>query len=231
MTVVLAIKNTDGVVIGSDSQVTDKAREMSYPAQKLHPLGEHAAWGGSGARSVLLDLEKVFEASAAAILESDNVGRAIQERVLPVMRHHYDTFISNVPGEEGGGTPAAYVLAAGYASDAPFIIEITPNGMIGHYEDIGFHAIGSGAPMAQQAGTLLAHFNLHERSVDYGVVAMVRVIDALSITAPSVGGDLSIARITLDGTTHLAVEEIDEARERVKRWTAAEQKALDKLFT
>lgn len=39
MTVVLATVCEDGVVIGSDSQITDKGRGMTYPAEKLHPLG------------------------------------------------------------------------------------------------------------------------------------------------------------------------------------------------
>jgi proteasome beta subunit len=231
MTVVLAVKNADGLVVGADSQVTDKARDMSYPAQKLHPLGESGAWGGSGARSVLLDLEKIFAASAATILEAEDVGRAIQERVLPVLRHHYDTFIEHVPGEDSGGTPSAYVLAAGYTADQePFIVEITPNGMIGRYEDIGFHAVGSGAPMAHQAGTLLAHFNMAHRTVEHGVVAIVRVLDALTTTAPSVGGELNVTRITPDGATPLEPDEIDEARQRASRWRDLEQKALDDLF-
>jgi 20S proteasome alpha/beta subunit len=231
MTVVLAVKNADGIVMGSDSQITDKAREMSYPGQKLHLMGDHAAWGGSGARSVLLDLEKIFDAQAASILEAPDIGRAIQERVLPVLQHHYDTFIEDVPGDEGGGTPSAYVLAAGYAGDEPFIIEITPNGMIGHYDQIGFHAVGSGAPMAQQAGTLLAHFNMAERSVDYGVVGVVRVLEALKVTAPSVGGDIMVTKITPEGAEPLSDTQIEKARKQVLRWEETEQENLDQLFT
>ena len=49
MTVVLAVRCQDGVVVASDSQITDSDRGMSYPAQKLHELGSHGAWGGSGA--------------------------------------------------------------------------------------------------------------------------------------------------------------------------------------
>ena len=71
-----------------------------------------------------------------------------QEQILPILGHHYNTFIPDGPGEEGGGTPAASVMAAGWRDGEPWIIEITPSGMIGHYADIGFHAIGSGAAMA-----------------------------------------------------------------------------------
>jgi len=60
MTVVLALRCADGVVMASDSQITDSARGLSYPAQKLHTLGSHAAWGGSGSRAVLYDVEQIF---------------------------------------------------------------------------------------------------------------------------------------------------------------------------
>ena len=53
MTCVLAVVCQDGVVIGADTQITDSDRGMSYPGQKLQHMGEHAAWGGSGARAVL----------------------------------------------------------------------------------------------------------------------------------------------------------------------------------
>jgi proteasome beta subunit len=107
MTVVLALRCADGIVLAADSQITDGARGLSYPAQKLHPFGGTAAWGGSGARAVLLELEDSFGGDAAAVLGADNVGRAVQERVVPLLRHHYASFIEDVPGEApSGATPA-----------------------------------------------------------------------------------------------------------------------------
>jgi proteasome beta subunit len=230
MTVVLALVCQDGVVVAADTQVTDSGRGMSYPAQKLHPLGETAAWGGSGARSVLLELEDLFEESAAGILESEDIGRALQERVIPVLQYHYEHFIEDVPGEKTAGTPSAYVLAAGYRDGEPWIVEINPNGMVSHYEDIGFHAVGSGAPMAQQAGALLAHFQMKERSVLHGVVAAVRVLEALMLSSPSVGGPFNICRIDADGRHSLDEAEIEQACKEADRWRELEQRALDDLF-
>lgn len=230
MTVVLSIVCADGLVMAADSQITDSARGMTYPGQKLHSMGEHAAWGGSGARSVLLDLEKIFSASPQAILEGEDVGREIQERVIPVLRHHYENFIVEVPGEETQGTPSAYVLAGGYVGDDPFVIEVNPNGMVSHYEDVGFHAIGSGAAMAQQAGALLSHFDMREREVDYGVAAAVRTLDALARSSPSVGDEIDVCRITPAGAKHLSDREVTKVRKLVARWAEAEQQALDRLL-
>jgi proteasome beta subunit len=230
VTVVLALRCADGIVLGADSQITDTERGLSYPSQKLHPFGDTAAWGGSGARAVLMELEDAFDGAAAAVLGADNVGRAVQERVVPLLRHHYDSFIERVPGEaQSAATPATYVLVAGYAKGAPFILDIDPHGLIGRYEDVGFHAVGSGSAMAQQANALLAHFRMTERDVDHGVLAAVRVLDALRITSPSVGGPVDVYRLTPDGARALSEEDIERVREQVRRWAALESEVLDRL--
>ncbi|GAB5506571.1 MAG: hypothetical protein Rhirs2KO_17340 [Rhizobiaceae bacterium] len=230
MTVVLATVCKDGVVLGSDSQITDKGRGMTYPAEKLHSLGEMAAWGGSGARSVLADVERSFNENSAAILEAPDIGHALQERVLPILRHHYDAFIADVPGDEGGGTPSAYVMAAGWRDGEPWIIEITPSGMIGHYADIGFHAIGSGAAMAQQASSLLSHFHFTERSLRFGCATVLRVLQALDLTSASVGDPFSLCAIDKNGAHHLDDDEIDKVDKDVRRWESAEQAAIADIF-
>lgn len=231
MTVVLAVRCQDGVVVASDSQITDSDKGMSFPAQKLHGLGSHGAWGGSGARGVLTDVEKTLEREGDGVLAADEIAHELQEVVLPILKRHYEHFIPDVPGEDIAGGPSAYVLAAGYSQDEPFIVEINPTGMVSRYEDIGFHAVGSGAPMAQQAGALLAHFRMVDRPVRFGVLAVVRVIEALSTTSPSVGLEIDVARITLeDGAHHLTDEEVLAVRDDVERWVAAEQEVLDSLL-
>jgi len=230
MTVVLAIKCANGIVLASDSQITDPGRGLSYPAQKLHPLGSHAAWGGSGSRAVLHDIEHIFRDEGDAIMEARNIGHALQAKALPVFQHHYAAFIEQVPGEEKAGTPATYLLAAGYVGDTPFIIDLDPNGLLGHHEVTGFQSIGSGAPMAQQAHALLAHFRMTERDLDHGVVAALRVLDALDASSPSVGGPMDICRLTPDGAHHLSPDEVDSVRADVARWVQLEQDALDRLF-
>jgi proteasome beta subunit len=231
VTVVLALRCQDGVVMASDSQITDPGRGLSYPAQKLHRMGKHAAWGGSGSRAVLYDLEQIFDAEPDAILEADDIGRALQQRTVPVLKHHYENFIENVPAAKtSGATPSTYVLAAGFVADRPFIVDIDPHGLIGHYEETGFQAVGSGAPMAQQAYALLANFRMTERGVDYGLVAALRVLDALDVSSPSVGGPMDLCRITADGAHHLDPEEVDGIREQVGRWLKLEERALAELF-
>jgi 20S proteasome alpha/beta subunit len=121
-------------------------------------------------------------------------------------------------------------LAAGYADAKPFIVDVDPHGLIGHHEETGFQAVGSGSPMAQQAHALLAHFQMARRSVDYGVVAALRVLDALDASSPSVGGPMDICRITPEAARHLDEDEVARVREHVTTWIDLEQRALDELF-
>ena len=84
--------------------------------------------------------------------------------------------------------------------------------------------------MAQQAYALLAHFQMTKRSVDYGTVAALRVLDALDTSSPSVGGPMDICRITPDKARHLDENEVARVRESAARWIDLEQKAIDELF-
>ena len=83
--------------------------------------------------------------------------------------------------------------------------------------------------MAQQAGALLAHFQMTERDVDHGVMAAVRVLDALRITSPSIGGPVDVYRLTPDGADALSEKSIERVRKRVQRWVELESEALDRL--
>jgi hypothetical protein len=83
--------------------------------------------------------------------------------------------------------------------------------------------------MAQQAAALLAHFQMKERDVDHGVLAAVRVLDALRITSPSVGGPVDVYRLTVDGAKPLSEDDIERVRERVRRWAELESEVLDRL--
>ena len=230
MTVVLALRCADGIVLASDSQITDPGRGVSYPAQKLHPLGDNAAWGGSGSRAVLYDIEQLLNAEPDAVVEAQDVGRALQARVLPIFKHHYENFIADVPETKPGATPATYVLAAGYAIGEPFIVDIDPHGLIGHHEETGFQAVGSGAPMAQQAYALLASFQTSKRGGDYGGAPALRGLDALDVSSPTVGGPMDICGITPDGAHHLRPNELDQVRGQIAKWQELEQRAVDELF-
>src|SRR3546814_18949622 len=100
------------------------------------------------------------------------------------MKYHYENFIPALPGESVAGTPSAYVLAVGYSGDEPWIVEINPHAMVGRYEDHGFHALRSGAAMAQQPATLPPHFPIRAPPIDPAVLSALRVHRAPRYTSP-----------------------------------------------
>ncbi len=65
---------------------------------------------------------------------------------------------------------------------------------------------------------------------DRGLSYVLRVLDALDRTSPSVGGPMNVCRMTPEGAHHLDEKEIEQGRERVRRWVELEQRALDDLF-
>jgi proteasome beta subunit len=69
-----------------------------------------------------------------------------------------------------------------------------------------------------------------DRDVDYGLMAVVRVLEALKVSQPMVGGPLDIARITPDGARRLEEKDIEEVRRHVERWEQADRYTLDSLF-
>ena len=44
------------------------------------------------------------------------------------------------------------------------------------------------------------------------------------------GGPIDVYRITSEAAHHLDEKEVEQARERVRRWVELEQRALDGLF-
>jgi hypothetical protein len=56
------------------------------------------------------------------------------------------------------------------------------------------------------------------------------VLDALSVTSPSVGGPIDACIVTAEGAHHLDEAAIEDTRAHVRRWVDREQEALDGLL-
>jgi hypothetical protein len=71
---------------------------------------------------------------------------------------------------------------------------------------------------------------LTERSLRFGCAAVLRVLQALDLTSPSVGEPFSLCRIDAEGAHHLGEEEIEEIGDLVRRWEEAEQAVIADIF-
>ncbi|UOY02431.1 hypothetical protein [Blastococcus sp. PRF04-17] len=58
---------------------------------------------------------------------------------------------------------------------------------------------------------------------------MAEQAGALRLTAPSVGGPIDVYRLTAEGAHALSDEDVEQVRERVRRWAELDNEALDQL--
>jgi proteasome beta subunit len=115
------------------------------------------------------------------------------------------------------------------ADGSPWIHEIDHQCNITDYEERGFHAIGSGAPFAQLANALVAHFEVRQRPVEHGKLVAHRVMDiAISTSAYGIGAPIQMWQITGDQVSRMSDEELDAIRDSVGAWQEVEKAALDK---
>ena len=228
MTVVLALRCADGVVLGSDSQITDSARGLSYPAQKLHPFGDTGGVGwqrlAGGAVRPRAAVRRAAPRPCSARRTSGTPCRSGSCRCCAATT---TSSSREVPGEKQSGRHARppTCWSPGTPAGSPFIVDIDPHGLIGRYEEVGFHAVGSGSAMAQQAGALLAHFRMTERDVDYGVVAAVRVLDTLrDHLTEHRRPDRRLPDHRRGGAHALSEKDIARVRKQVERWAELERR-------
>jgi len=149
MTLVIAIRCTNGVVIGADSASSDSETGTRQPVEKLTKVGDHPiVYGGSGDAGLL---QKIDDNLAALSQWSDLNGmcRHIQSLVVPQLRNATENFVA-YPQVPFNMPPTAILLFGGVLDGEPWILEIERNGGDTFYDDrLGnFAAIGSGKVLA-----------------------------------------------------------------------------------
>lgn len=232
MTLIIALRCTDGVIMASDSQSTEEAGNIGYPVPKIFELIPRAVWGGSGSGQIIRELRQQFDSVRDQLEASPAIAQSLVSVVKPVLQAHYNNFIPNVPGL-APGSPATGVLAAGYSKDSgAWIVEVDPRCQYTHYDELGFHAIGSAAGFAQLANALMAHFEPKNRPLSHGMLVAYRVMDAAIETSGfGVGPPIQMWVVDAKGARELAKEELDEVQSNVGGWKELETNALDELLT
>jgi hypothetical protein len=217
--------------MAADSQATETAGNVRHPTDKLFQLTPRSVWGAAGGAQIARDLQRQLPEAATAIDASADPAQLITNEVRKVLLQHYTPYLPQVPGIPIA-SPATSVLACGLGpGDAPWIIEVDPHCAMSHYEDLGFHAIGSGAGFAQLASALMAHFDVRLRPVRHGLLLAYRVMDAaIDISSYGLGKPIQIWAVTPGGRRRLPKEELDEIEANVGGWRELERQTLDELM-
>jgi proteasome beta subunit len=225
MTLVIALKCSDGVLMTSDSQATDMVG-IRFPTEKIFQVTSRAVGAGSGASNIITDVQSELERQRETLEASPNVQRSVSALAKPIMETHYNGFIQRVPNFLPS-SPATSFLLCGMSGAEPWIAEIDPQNQLTDYTPRGFHAIGSGAPFALMANALLAHFETHAHDLDYGKLVAYRTIEAvIEVSAAGVGFPVRMWCIDEGACLEVDQDELRHLRELSGGWQQAEKEAL-----
>ena len=237
MTLILALRCQDAVVMAADSQATESqggnpAAGVRHDVEKIWQLGPNVLWGGSGSGGVIQDVKAALDEWAATNaprfagqprrLKGDLVGV-----VRPIVKAAYDGYV-HIPGRPPS-PPVTSFLFAGRTDDFRWILEIDENGG-GELKTGDFAAIGSAYHFANVAAAMVSKYSASTHGYVHGQLLALRILDtAVTATAFGVGGALRLALVGPDGTKVLDNAEVDQLRDQVDAWREAEAATLEEL--
>ena len=209
MTLVLALKCKDALVMASDGQSTEMGGEqpLRSTADKIFGVGSCAIWGGCGDGGAIQEIRAALESVGASKLgDHRSLRQRFVEIVVAVNKPRYDRF--KAMGLPNTAPPIAKVLFAQFEGSTPRIVEVAENGGATNYEESGYQAIGSGSIFARssllgykttvltldQAETL--GYMTVEKAIDIAAFGLGYPIDIWTLR--KISGEAKIERLSED---------------------------------
>jgi 20S proteasome alpha/beta subunit len=231
LTLALAIRCRDGIVLAADSQSTllTAGQWTRLDADKLNVLGGRVAWAGSGAIGAVQRVELELEAHAREILAAFAVShelgaREVFRRVNTVQKQVFTEAVGD-PTNVGSS-----YLFAGYGVAGPFLLEIDSDGGRQWSDRHSFAAIGSGAIYAIHASRSIAHHRLPALSLVQAQALAYRTVEnAIATAALGLGGATRLLVVTPSGAGLLDRTELKAVQDIVDIWKQREVEILLEL--
>lgn len=222
MTLVLAIRFRDGVVLASDGQCTaDTAGQPTrQPARKLFDLGGRIAWGAAGSVGLQQTLRERLSDAGLLDLRTADLRLLLGEEVAAIQQDALQRYVPH-PGTD---PPDLSCLFCGVDESGPWIVEIPRTGADHQFHD-GVAAIGSGDIFAR---VLLR--SADTAALDAGrakMVAYAAVADAIDLAAFFLGPPIQMTVVTRAGVARVPSEEIEVTLPaQVSAWRERQRRAL-----
>lgn len=227
LTLVTALKFREGVVIASDSQVTDDAVSVRWPMEKLTRVGKHplvVGFSGSGGKGKLAR-QALQEAGfrSTTFERLDRVGRMIVGNLQPIYERIQ---AESKPPFKNWQEIALTGLAAFWAEGQPHILELEKNGDT--YPHDYFHALGSAGSAAYAVYNTLAPageearlLNVDERKTLMAILRIVRT--AINVVAAGVSEPIQVYIIRNGKVRMLLKEEIEIHMQAIGEWESEDR--------
>jgi 20S proteasome alpha/beta subunit len=228
MTVILALKSAEGLVLATDSQATQQLpgnAAVKMDAVKLLSHDDHILWAGTGSQGADQRVARALADNCehlAADLSSAEIGSALHFCGNSIQKQSQEAFVRYSPQAQPESWGAIF---CGRSEDGFFIAEIDPAGGWQFHPAIG--ATGSGYAFALLAASSVKHHNVSGRSLEHAKVLAYRAIEmTCNAAATGVGLPVQLGVVTTDGVSILSEAEITGLRETVNVWKQIEVEAL-----
>jgi proteasome beta subunit len=204
MTLILVIPASDGIVMGSDGQITFGA--VRSTGQKIYHLNDRCLWAASGELSLIQRVEerlKSLPSNAPLLQLSDRISEIVCQCVTELLQLDFRTkFLPQDPNQLLGLHPGDFVFAE--MSPQPAILHVLVHGTPEWITNRPF-ATGSGDMFAY---ALLQKYQGVTMNREQASLLAYKVLDeAIAVGAYGLGHPIDIWHITMDGIRQLSGEE------------------------
>jgi len=240
MTLVIALKCTNGIVMASDGQATvfSTGGPVRQRIKKIFKLAENILFGASGSVGAIQRVRDIFRQYATAISQEglyyENTVR-IRREIFELMKGELDRHQAFHGRREGAPLADILVCVCELPQGKFRIWHITADCSEEFLDEVGYGCSGIGDTFAH---TLLRNYYSEDLDIDAGKVIAYRVIkDAIDVGAFGLGEPIDIWVMRLkrekEGkyvvrTHQLSSEEIMALRETYVSWKNAERELLFK---
>lgn len=238
MTLILALRFRDGLLLASDSQATAQASGQltKQELEKLFTVRDVMGWGASGSVGLVQRLKERLDGDAGLPKAFANNGEQEgAQRLFPVVNKlQKDALGEFVAGVAPKGTPDSIpqtlaCLFVGYARGQPFILEIAANGSR-QFHSVPYAAVGSGDVFALHAIRSVAHYDILALGKEQAAALAYRTIDnAITTAAFGLGGPVQLLIASSGKAARLNKDEVEAVRDLVDVWKRKEVETLGSL--
>jgi 20S proteasome alpha/beta subunit len=229
MTLVLAIRCSEGVVLASDGQATTDAagQPTRQPVQKLFELGGRIAWGAAGSVGLQQALGERLAASSDRLLAVPDPRDALVEIVIPIQQRALQDFVPH----PGAHPPDLACVFCWLDSGRRARIFSVPRTGSDHQLHDAHAAIGTGDIFADFAMVSIAHLGTPDLTLEQAkMVALKAIRDAIDVAAVYLGPPIQMTVVTAVGVREVPRGEIEGGlNDSVDAWKVRQRETLGPL--
>jgi proteasome beta subunit len=229
VTLVLALRCRDGVVLASDSQATTDAagQPTRQPVRKLFAVGDRIAWGAAGSVGLQQALEEALAERGDALLAADDPRALIVDAVVPIQQRALRDYVPH-PGTQAPDLACVFCWCGDRG--APRIFSVPRTGSDHQLHD-RHAAVGTGDIFADFAMASIAHLDTAGLDLERAkMVALKAISDAIDVAAVYLGPPVQMIAVTAGGAREVPRAEIDgRLADSVDAWKLSQRDLLGPL--